>query len=66
MISIDYFLLIFAHFSYLSTSTKGGSGFFILFLDLELLANIKKRPGFYTLTETIFINTQNLKKSKQN
>ena len=66
MISVDYFLLIFAHVSYLPTSTKGGLGFFILFFGFELLANIKKRPGFYTLTETFFINNSKSKQNKKN
>ena len=44
-------------------STKGCSGFFI-FLDLELFAKIKKRPGSYTLVFYILINNS-VSKQKQ-
>ena len=36
-------------------STKGCSRFILFCLDFDLFAKIEKRPGFYTLTETIFI-----------
>ena len=49
--------------------TKGCSGFILFCLDLDLFAKIKKRTGFFTLTETIFINNsrseQNKKKRKK-
>ena len=36
---------------------------FLICLELELFAKTKKKPGFYTLTDTRFMNNP---KSKQN
>ena len=47
-------------------STKGSVGFFSFCLTLELSAKIKKRPGFYILTETRLSITQDLNKIKKN
>ena len=47
-------------------STKGCVGFFLFCLELELFAKIKKKPGFYTLTETRFINISRFKQNKKN
>ena len=41
------------------------SGFFIFCLDLEIFSKIKKRPGFYALTETILINNSRSKQKKK-
>ena len=46
-------------------STKECSGFFPC-LDFELFAKIEKRLGFYALAETIFIQSINNSRSKQN
>ena len=46
-------------------STKGCSEFILLCLDLDIFAKIEKRPGFYTLTESIFINSSS-KQIKKN
>ena len=55
----------FAHVSYLPMSTKGCSGFnFILFRTWVICQN-QKRPGFYTLTETRFINNSWSKQNKK-
>ena len=40
--TVQYFLLNFAHVSYLPMTTKGCVGFFLFCLDLELFAKIKK------------------------
>ena len=41
--------------------------FLLLFcLDFELFAKLKKRDGFYTLTETMFINNSRFKQNKKN
>ena len=42
------------------------SAIFLFCLDLELFAKINKRPGFYTLTETRFINNSRFKQNKKN
>ena len=36
------------------------------YLDLELFAKIKKRPGFYTLVFYTFINNSRSKQNKKN
>ena len=41
-------------------------GIFFICLELELFAKIKKKPGFYTLTETRFINNSRSKQNKKN
>ena len=45
--------------------TKGCVGFFLVCLELELFAKIKKRPGFYTFTEIWFINNSRSKQTKK-
>ena len=65
MISVEYFLLTFAHVSYLPTSTKGGLGFFILFFGFELLANIKKDLVSTHSLKLFLLITQNLNKIKK-
>ena len=46
-------------------STKWCVGFFLFCLELALFAKIKKKPGFYTLTETRFINNSRSKQNKK-
>ena len=46
-------------------STKGCVGFFLFYLDLELIAK-KRRPGFYTLIFYTFINNLRSKQNKKN
>ena len=46
-------------------STKGCVGLFLLYLDVELFAKIKKRPGFYTLVFTLLLITQDLNKTEK-
>ena len=41
-------------------------GFFLFCLDLELFANVKKIPGFYTLLFNIFIDNSRSKQNKKN
>ena len=66
-LTVQHFLLNFAHVSYLPMSTKGCAGFFLFCfsLDLELFAKIKKdllptHPIF-----TFFLITQDLNKIKK-
>ena len=41
-------------------------GFILFYLDLGLLAKIKKRPGFYTVVFYTFINDSRSKQNKKN
>ena len=50
----------FAHVPYLPMFTKGLWDFFILFKTWVICQN-QKRSGFYTLTETSFINSSRYK-----
>ena len=45
--------------------SKGCWGLFLFSLDFESLDKIKKRPGFYTVTETRFINNSRHKQNKK-
>ena len=47
-------------------STRGCSGFFKICLELELICKNLKRRGFYTLTETRFINNSRSTQNKKN
>ena len=47
-------------------STKGCVAIFLFYLDLELFAKIKKRPGFYTLVFYTLINNSRSKQNKNN
>ena len=47
-------------------STKEYVGFFKFYLDLELFAKIKKRPGFYTLAFYTVINNSRSNQNKKN
>ena len=66
--TVQYFLLKFAHISYLPLSTKVCPGLFLFPLDISYLQNVK-RPGFYTLIFYTFINfytlTQDLNEIKK-
>ena len=45
--------------------SKGCWGLFLFSLEFESLDKIKKRPGFYTVTETRFINNSRHKQNKK-
>ena len=47
-------------------STEDCAGFCLFCLELELFAKIKKIPGFYRLTETMFIKNSRSKQNKKN
>ena len=49
----------------LPMSTKGRVRFFSFYLDLEMFAKIKKRPGFYSLAFYTFINNSRSKQNKR-
>ena len=53
------------HASYLPMLTKGCSGSFILFISSVTCKN-RKRPGFYTLTETSLLNNSRSKQNNKN
>ena len=65
-IHFNNFCWNFAHVPYLPMSTKGCAGFFILFRTWVICQNKKKIPGFYTLTETRFINNLRSKQNNKN
>ena len=54
---------MFSSYQYLQ---KGVRKVFLFYVDLELLAKIKKRPGFYTLKKTRFINNSRSKQDEKN
>ena len=56
----------FAQVPYLPISTKVCVGIFLFCLDIKLFAEIKKRPGFYTLVFYTFINNSRSKQNKKN
>ena len=47
-------------------SAKECLGFFLFYLDIELLKKPVKRPGFYALIFYIFINNSRSKQNKKN
>ena len=63
--TVNIFCWNFAHVSYLPMSTKECVGFFLFYLDLEYLQNLK-RPGFYALVFKIFINNSRSKQNNKN
>ena len=58
-------MLKFCRRSLLTNVCKRCVGFLLFCLELELFANIKKRLGLYTLTETRFINNLRFKQNKK-
>ena len=65
ILQFDIFCWNFAHVFYLPMSAKGCAGFFLFYLDLELFAKIKKRPGLYTLVFYTFVNNSRSKQNKK-
>ena len=62
--AIQKFRQSFTHVFYLPISTKGYVGFVLFYLDLEFLQKLK-RPGFYTLFFSPFINNSRSKQNKK-
>ena len=65
ILQFNIFFWNFAHVFCLLISTKGCVGYFLSYLDLELFAKIKKRPGFYKLVFYTLINNSRSKKVKK-
>ena len=67
-LEFNIFCWNFAHVSYLPMSTKGCSVFFFFFIFFRSWGICKnwKWSGFYTLTETNFLNNSRSKRNKRN
>ena len=63
-LEFNFFCWNFAHLSYLPMSTKGCSGFFKFFLDLELVAKIENDLVFTHPQKPVFWITPDLKGKK--
>ena len=66
ILQFNIFCWNFAHVFYLPLSKKGCVESFLFYLDLELFAKIKIRPGFYTVIFYTFINNSRSKQNKKN
>ena len=64
--TVQYFLMNLRTGFLLINVYKRVCGIFLFYLDLELFAKIKKRPGFYTLVFYTFINNSRSKQNKKN
>ena len=63
--TVQYFCWNFAHVFYLPVSTKGCVGIFLFYLDLELLAKLKKDLVSTHSFFTLLLITQDLHKIKK-
>ena len=63
--TVQFFCSNFAHVFYLPMSTKGYVRFFLLYLDLELFAKIKKDLVSTHSCFTLLLKTQDLNKIKK-